>query len=81
MSRPSDEPGRAAYYRLCAHVRRVQDEACDLDALIEGLVILKDHDKGANAFEAVLTIAQAKAFAIFNALDSANLPKLDPPPA
>ena len=79
MTRLADS-WRDAYYRLCAHVRQVQDQSCDLDALIEGVTILKDLENGANACEAVLTIAQAKALAIFNALDTVNLPKLDPLP-
>lgn len=81
MSRAATDPGREAYYRLRAYIREVQDQACDLDALIEGVAILKDHENGANACEAVLTLAQAKALAIFDALDTVNLPQIDQPPA
>ncbi len=46
---PADDPGRQAYYRLRAYVTQVQDDACTLAALIEGMVILKDNENGANA--------------------------------
>jgi hypothetical protein len=59
----------------------VQDDACILAALIEGMVILRDDGNGANALTAVMDIAEAKASGIYMALDSVNLPQLDPAPA
>jgi hypothetical protein len=78
---PDDDPGWEAYYRLRAYVTQVQDDACILAALIEGMVILKDNENGANALTAVMDIAEAKASGIYMALDSVNLPQLDPAPA
>ena len=82
MSKPSapaaDDAGRAAYYHLKAYVNRWQDEACELEGLLNGAEIIQDDESGSNALRCVLTVARAKAQSIFEALDSVNLPKIDP---
>lgn len=77
---PLKGPGWEAYLRLRSHVAKAQDQVCTLAALIEGMDILKDHDKGSNALQAIMGIAWEKADALNASLDSVNLPKPEPHP-
>lgn len=60
---------------LPTYLERVQVEAIQLDALLEGLAILRETPDGSNACFALVEVLQSKAKWIMRALDSVNLPR------
>lgn len=59
-----------------AYISNVQNEACALVGILEGMeILLEEGDRGRNAVITLMSVALAQAGKINLALDSVNLPR------
>ena len=62
-------------WHIRAYISDVQNEACALVGILEGMeILLEEGDRGRNAVITLISVALAKAGEINLALDSVNLP-------
>ena len=68
-------PANVCPSKLHAYLSKVQTEAISLHAMLEGIDILCEEDRGRNAAVALIQIAIEKADGLTRALDSILWPK------